>query len=196
VTGTTADVDMTDLAVTPAGELYTISRTSIYSVNRTTAKATKLALDPLTSSNVALTCLIDGTILAADADGNLREIDIANNRVISRGAYGGGFDTAGDLVVILDGTVFGISKSGPGSTLTSNVLITVDVANNGRATGVGPIGFESVFGVAYNNGRVLAFTKDGDIITIDPATGKGTRVKSTGEAFYGAGSSPLVPPVG
>jgi hypothetical protein len=109
------------------------------------------------------------------------------------GQYGTGFDTAGDLVSVADGTMFGISAKGPGSSKYSNVLLTVD-PKTGVATGVGPIGYDEVFGIAYSAGNVLAFTRGGEIIRIDPKTGAGTvaRIYPDRE-FFGAGTSPLVP---
>ncbi len=185
--------DMTDLAITPDGQIYTISRTSLYKVDRTTAKATVL-LSNISTSNVALTFQIDGTLLASDKNGLVRRIDPTNGMVTELGQYGMGWDTAGDLVSVADGTMFGIAAMGPMSnTGMTNVLLKVDPAT-GTATGVGPIGYTGVFGTAFSNGRVIAFTKDGLIIRIDPATGAGTLVKThMGKVFYGAGTSPLVP---
>jgi len=185
--------DMTDLAITPDGQIYTISRTSLYKVDRQTAKAT-LLLSNISTSNVALTFLVDGTLIASDKAGLVRRIDPTNGMVTELGSYGSGFDTAGDLVVVSDGTMFGISSVGPLSMSgATNVLLKVN-PQTGVATGVGPIGFVGVFGIAYSNGRVLAFTNTGQIIRIDPTSGTGTLVKThAGKIFYGAGTSPLVP---
>jgi hypothetical protein len=185
--------DMTDLAVTPDGQIYTISRTSMYTVDRNTGQAT-LLLSNISTSNVALTFQIDGTLLASDKDGLVRRINPTNGMVTELGQYGQGWDTAGDLVSVSDGTMFGIAANGPMSSLgMSNVLLKVD-PTSGVATGVGPIGYTGVFGTAYSNGRVLAFTRDGQIVQIDPTTGQGTLVMThTGKDFWGAGTSPLVP---
>jgi hypothetical protein len=120
-------------------------------------------------------------------------IDPTSGKVTELGTYGSGFDTAGDLVAVSDGTMFGISAKGPGSSTTSNVLIKVDT-KSAKGTGVGPIGFDNVFGIAYAGGRVLAFNTAGQIVRIDPKTGQGTLVAThTGVKFWGAGTSPLVP---
>lgn len=183
---------MTDLAVTPDGSIYTISTTSLYSVDSSTAKAT-LLMSNITSSNVALTFQTDGTLLASDKSGTVRVIDPVAKTVHDIGTYGSGFNTAGDLVAVSNGTLFGISETGPGSSSTSNVLLLVD-PTSGKATGVGGIGYDQVFGLAYAGGRVLAFTGTGDIIAIDHTTGQGTLVRSyPSKSWYGAGTSPLVP---
>jgi hypothetical protein len=182
---------MTDLAVTPNGEVYGISMTSLYRIERSAARAT-VVFDKISQENVALTFQTDGTLLMADKPGSVRVINPTSGAISDVGIYGGGFNTAGDLVAVADGTMYGISESGPGSSVGSNVLITVD--GQGRATPVGGIGFDEVWGLAYAGGRVLAFTSRGEIISIDRATGKGTLVRSfQGVRFYGAGTSPLMP---
>jgi hypothetical protein len=188
---------MTDLAVTPDGNVYTISKTALYKVNATTGAATQLFAG-IATSNVALTFLNNGTLLAADQAGGVRVIDPVTGDVQELGTYGAGYDTAGDLVAIADGTMFGVSTKAPGiATTKKNVLIKVNVtATTAPATTVGGIGYDGVFGVAYAGGRVLAFTSGGLIISIDPSTGKGTQVadhSAQNIKFYGAGTSPLVP---
>ena len=43
------------------------------------------------------------------------------------------------------------------------------------------------------NGKVRVFTKTGQIIEVDPATGAGTIKADTVIEFWGAGVTPLVP---
>jgi hypothetical protein len=184
--------DMTDLAVTPDGNVYTISRTSLYKVDSSTGTATQI-VSGIASSNVALTFQNDGTLLASDQSGAVRVIDPTTGKVTELGTYGTGYDTAGDLVAIADGTMYGVSTMAPSLGNSTNVLIKVNTSTAKAAT-VGKIGYTGVFGVAYAGGRVLAFTSTGQIIRIDPATGTGTLVKThAGIKFYGAGTSPLVP---
>jgi len=184
--------DMTDLAVTPDGNVYTISRTSLYKVDTNTGAATQLFAG-IASSNVALTFRDDGTLVAADQAGAVRIIDPSSGNVTELGTYGTGYDTAGDLVAIADGTMYGVSTKAPSLGSNTNILIKVNTAT-AKATSVGKIGYTGVYGVAYAGGRVLAFTSTGQIIRIDPSTGIGTLVKThSGLKFYGAGTSPLVP---
>ena len=186
------DKAMTDIAVALDGTLYGVSMTSLYTIDRKTGLATMKQAN-VSSTNVALTFQTDGTLLASDTTGAVRTIDPVSGTIVEIGTYGAGFDTAGDLVAVADGTMFGISSKGPGTTKTSNVLLTVD-PKTGVAQGVGPIGYDEVFGIAYSRGNVLAFTRAGEIIKIDPKTGAGTVVRVyPKEEFFGAGTSPLVP---
>jgi streptogramin lyase len=183
---------MTDLAVTPDGNVYTISRTAFYHVDTATGAATQLFAG-IASSNVALTFNADGTLLAADQAGAVRRIDPTNGNITELGTYGIGYDTAGDLVAIADGTLFGVSTKAPSLGSTTNVLIKVSTAT-AQASTVGKIGYQGVYGVAYSGGRVLAFTTKGEIVSIDPTTGSGTLVKThPGIVFWGAGTTPLMP---
>jgi len=185
--------NITDLAVTPEGDLYGISGTALYRIDRGNANATKVA-DVMGDLNVGLTFLRDGTLLATDKSGAVREINTSTGVANEIGVFGGGFATAGDLVAVADGTMYAISDEGPnGNEATNNLLLTVNTAT-GAATSVGTgIGYGEVFGTAYANGKVYAFTTAGEIIEIDRSTGVGTPVKTYPSiAFWGAGVTPLV----
>jgi hypothetical protein len=184
---------MTDIAMTPDGNLYTISSTSLYSVNRTTGAATLLMKVP-GSLNNALTFLPDNRLLAADAGGTLKVIDPTLGTVTNIGLYGNGYGSSGDLVAVGNGIMFGASPTGAGgvSAASSNILITVNTST-GAATPVGPTGFANVFGIAYYGSRVIAFTGAGQILELDPVTGAGTLLATHNHAYYGGTTSPLVP---
>lgn len=183
---------ITDLAVTPDGTIYGISNTKLYRVDPS-GQAIFVA-DVAGVSNVALTFLPDGTLLASDASGGVRSIDPATGAVIEIGAFGGGYATAGDLVAVADGTMYAISDQGLPDAFTNNILLTVD-PSTGVASPVGQIGYGRTFGAAYTNGHVYAFTSIGEIIEIDPMTGAGTPVRTHALEFWGAAVTPLVPPI-
>jgi hypothetical protein len=193
----TGDDLITDLAVGPDGTVYAISKTMLYTVNPGSGAATTVATlssGPV-AGNVGLTFLPDGQMLATDKSGGVRRIDPANGQVTEVGAFGGGFATAGDLVAVDDGTMYAISDEGPvGDEFTNNWLLTVNTAT-GAASPVGQIGFGQVFGAAFIGGKVLAFTKTGQVVEIDPQTGAGTLKSTQAIEFWGAGVTPLVPGV-
>jgi hypothetical protein len=184
--------EITDIAVTPNGELYAISFSALYHVDRTTAAATFIATVAGSSDN-GLTFLSDGTLLAADGAGEVARIDPASGAVTAVGQFGNGLSSSGDLVAV-GGIMYGISATGAGGADASanNVLLRVDVAT-GAATVVGPIGFGQVWGLAYVHARVIGFNTSGQIIEIDPATGAGTLLATRSVQFWGAGMSPGVP---
>ncbi|MCP4449182.1 MAG: hypothetical protein GY811_28200 [Myxococcales bacterium] len=182
---------MTDLAVTPDGEIYTLSSSALYSVNRDTAKATKVA-DVTGTSNVGMTFRIDGTLLATDKDGAVRTIDPQTGQVTELGEFGSGYATAGDLVGIADGRMFAISDTGPsGNEDVNNVLITINPGTGEFLESIGQIGWGRVFGSGVANNRIYAFTDEGYVIEINPSNGVGTeRAYHENVSFWGAGVTP------
>lgn len=189
--GLDASQPMTDLAITPDGNVYGITSDTLYAVDRGTGVATFIA-DVQSDTNVGMTFLNDGTLLATDESGGVRKINPVTGEVTEIGEFGNMFATAGDLVAVADGTMFAISDQGPnGDEQDNNVLLTVDTAS-GSATGVGQIGYGKVFGCAVANNAVYAFTEAGEVIEIDPNTGSGQLVRTHDVLFWGAGVTPLV----
>ena len=182
---------MLDLAITPDGEIYTLSRDALFKVDRNTAQATKIG-DVAGDFNVGMTFLIDGTLLATDANGGVRKIDPQTGAVTELGSFGSGYATAGDLVGIADGRMFAISDMGPnGDEETNNVLITINPDTGVFVESIGQIGFGRVFGSAVANNKVYAFTDEGYVIEINPSTGVGTeRAFFENVSFWGAGVTP------
>ena len=183
---------MTDIAVTPDGRLYGISFSALYSINKTTARATLIASVPGASNN-GLTFLPDGNLLASDSTGERKRINPTTGAVTGIGNFGQSLSSAGDLVAIANGTMYGVSSTsaGGGGASGNNVLLRIDTGT-GRAVVVGPIGFGSVWGLAYVGARVIGFTTAGQIIEINPQTGAGTLLATRSVVWWGAGMSPLV----
>ncbi len=184
-----ADKSMIDIAVTPNGEIYTVSFEAVYQIDAETGAASYRA--DVTYGNVGMTFLPDGTLLAADDAGGVRVIDPVTGGVTELGSFGNGYALAGDLVAVANGTMYGIADEGPaGTEATDNVLLRVNT-DTGAATAIGPIGYQGVYGIAVANEQVYAFTDDGQIIEIDPGTGVGTLVASyPDKSFWGAGVTP------
>jgi hypothetical protein len=98
------------------------------------------------------------------------------------------------------GTAYRLSDTS-GGTMNNNLLIKIDPAT-GKTTEIGSTGYKNLFGVSYALGQVFGFTHDqsGDVVTIDPKTGKGTlfgTFKDGGNpiSFAGAAVDPNVAPV-
>jgi len=193
--------DINDLAVTPDNKVYALSQTALYEVDRKTAQITKLTDVETSSSNVALTFEVSGTLLAADKDGNLRRIDPKTGEITEIGSYGEGFGAGGDLVGVANGTVYGVNDFGEKK--WDNYLVKVDPAT-GKATEVGAIGFHHVWGLCYWRGTIYGLTRGnsdpdptknapGQLIAIDPELGYGTLVESYPYEFWGGAVIPLAP---
>lgn len=179
---------MTDLAVTPDGQLYSVSNNNLYKIDPLSARVTWVAYVPGTV-NVALTFDVDGTLLASDKAGSFRRIDPNTGAVTEVGAYGAGLGSSGDLVAIKDGTLYGVNDV---EAKGNNTLLKVDPVS-GEASVVGPIGFRMVWGLSFWGGTLYGFTRLGHFISIDPQTAKGTLIHSFSAEFWGAAVTPKAP---
>jgi hypothetical protein len=198
---------ITDLAVAPDDTIFVISRTNLYQADPGDGHVTLVG--PITNCGnfgVALTFTPDGNLYSADYSGAFCRIDwtVTPPKVSLVGMLGGGLAVAGDLVAVADGTMFATAyKPADTSTNSNNYLVTIDPATGAVTQTLGQTGFPTLFGVAFELGQVFGFTHDGsgDVITIDPKTGKGTlynRFKdpTTGKGipFAGAGVNSMVAP--
>mgnify|MGYP000971962656 CR=1 FL=1 len=209
--GKMAEDVVTDIAVAPDNTIYGISHEYLYRVDAKDAHVTSIgAVTQCGQDNVALTTTPDGTLYAADFKGAFCKIDITTRPPTVKvvGMLGGNLAVSGDLVAVKDGTIFATAYNlNNGATQMNNTLIKIDPAT-GRATQtIGATGFPRLYGAAFDQGVVFGFTHDGsgDVITIDPKTGKGSLYKTftdpmtnMGISFAGAGVNSMVqaPPPG
>jgi hypothetical protein len=206
---------MTDLAVAPAGTIYTISRTNLYTADPNDGHVTLVG--PVTAcgqSAVALTFDASGKLFAADFQGAFCAIDLTTSppTVSALGTLGQGLAIAGDLVAVSDGTMYGtaykLADGANGPSALDNYLVTIDPTNGSVTRVVGQSGFPKLLGIAYDaastQGRVIGFTHDGSgrVTTIDPTTGVGTLFGTFNDPttsmpimFAGAGVNAMVPPM-
>ncbi len=204
----TNERSVNDIAVTPDGKLYAVSKTTLYQVDPFTAKLTKVTVvkdknDKSPPPNVSLTFEKSGVLLASDMAGSLLRIHYKGSKmgqVENIGHYGSGLGSSGDLVAIQDGTLFGVSHKGGGASSTDNLLLRIN-PSTGKATPVGKIGHGYVWGLAYWAGIIYGFTSEknpegGKLLKIDPKTGKGTLMNEYpyySTQFWGAAVTPMAP---
>jgi hypothetical protein len=209
--GGKADV-IQDLAITPDNKIYVVSKTTLYTADPKDGHVTPVgavgSLKACGTDNVALTTTPDGKLYSADYSGSFCEIDVTVNppaiKVI--GQLGSGMAISGDIVGLGDGSIYGTAylladKSNMGTQI-NNVLIKLDPKTGAMTQNIGPTGYPKLFGVAFDSNLVYGFTHDGtgDVVIIDPKTGKGTLFNSfkdsggMGIRFGGAGVNSTVPP--
>ncbi len=217
-TGKTAGPDVIqDLAVTPDNTIYVISKTTLYTADPKDGHVTVVGgsanvglLGACGMDNVALTTTPDGKLYSADYQtGSFCEIDPTKSPpgVTKIGTLGSNLAISGDIVGLGDGSIYGtaynLSDPSTSGTSINNVLVKLDPTTGSMQMNLGATGFPKLFGVALANDQFFGFTHDGsgDVITIDPKTGKGTLFNTftdpmTGKGipFAGAGVSSLVPP--
>jgi hypothetical protein len=160
-----AGVLLTDIAFDPAGNLWGVSFTNLYTVNRTTGVATNRGPLGVNGMN-ALVFASNGTLYGASSTStNLYSINTTTGAATSLGSTG--FVSAGDLA--FHGGNLYLSSS-------TSQLVRVDIANPASSAAVGPIGFADVFGLATADNNVLYGATGNQVISVDPATGQGTSV--------------------
>jgi len=188
---------MTDIALDRKGKMTGISFNSVYSVDPKTAACTYLAPLQTPSGIASFNGLSYIAVQAADTtealmasagDGTLYEIDPATGQSKKVGAFGGGLGSSGDLVSV-KGLTLATVKQGFGLT---DWLARVNPLT-GQAVPIGDTGFSDVWGLGFWKDKVYGFTEGGQLIVIDPKTGKGTQASSSSAAWWGAGVTTSAP---
>jgi hypothetical protein len=183
------NVFLTDIAFDPTGNLWGISFSALYSVDKTTGSASLVgSLGSFAGTANALVFAADGTLYMAGS--SLYTVNTSTGSSTLVGAIG--FQSAGDLAFV-GGDLF--------MAASNNHLIEVDTAT-GAGTDIGNIGVASVFGLAsadnvtlYGMAGQTVFTIDtttaaaGAPVTFNPALGF-----AAGSAFQTESGAPLPEP--
>jgi outer membrane protein assembly factor BamB len=115
----------------------------------------------------------DGTIYASGG-GQLAWIDPVSGAGHVVGPFGGGLTSSGDLAFDANGNLYGALDSSSGS-----VLAKINRAN-GTAQQIGPIGVANVWGLAIHCCMFFGCTAQGELISINAATGHGAVIGKNG----------------
>jgi hypothetical protein len=158
-------VVMTDIGFDPAGNLFGMSFTNLYSINKTTAAPTLIGAHGISGGN-ALVFGTDGTLYGAGATTNLYTINPTTGASTLVGNMGA--SSAGDLAF-----------NGGNFYLASSQLVRVNPVT-GAGVVVGPFGFPSVFGLATAGNAVMYGISGTQIFSVNTATGAGTLVSNYG----------------
>jgi hypothetical protein len=191
---------MTDLGIDQNGMLVGVSFSSVYSVDVNTGHATLLSSGSLLQQFNGLSFVpaaavgqtgADVLIGTNNANGSVYRVNPTTGVTSVIGSMGGAFTSSGDVVSV-DG--FGTVQTVPGA--SHDVLVRL-ADNTFTATPIGTnTGFDKIYGLGFWKGKVFGFTYTGQIITIDPTTGVGTQVASSGLSWNGAAvttTAPIIP---
>jgi len=186
---------LTDIAFDKSGNLFGISFSQLFSIDKTTAAATLIGSF---GNGIILNSLVfgaDNTLYAANT--GLYRLNTANGFAspITNGSVNTvPYNSSGDLAFVA-GNLFLSSSVGNDS------LVKVDTAS-GVGSAVGSIGYANVFGLTSNDNINLFGTAGTEIIKISTSTGLGTAVlnyagkglsAANGSAFFAeAGARPPV----
>jgi len=189
---------MTDIAIDKNGQMIGVSFSRVYRVDPTNAACVLLSsslggtFNGLSFVPAAMLGMTGDDVLVGteNNDGKVFKIDPMTGATTQVGNMGGSFVSSGDLVAV-EG--FGTVQTVTGS--SSDVLATLAPQTFAANAVGGGTGFGMIWGVAFWKNKIYGFTETGDFILIDPTTGTGTRVTSTGQAWWGAAVTTLAPVV-
>ena len=186
---------MFDIAFSASGQLFGIDGTSLYSINSSTASATRIGSTGNTSNINSLVFGSDGSLYGAS--NGLYKINTSSGAGSQiSGNFSGGTNSSGDLAFVA-GQLY---LSTLGASFDRLAKLNTSTGVN---TDVGSIGFASVFGMASSNGADLYGFSENRVLTINAATGAGTLLSAAsgvslgsvyGSAFFSE-AAPVIPPV-
>ncbi len=169
---------ITDLALAPDRSLYGVGANQLFGIDARTGAATPIV--PVMGDFTALDAAPDGTLYGGAGD-RLVAIDPATGAVSTAGQYPPGLEASGDIAA------YGNELLASARAMFNGVdsLVAFDIAA-GTSRVVGSTNFRCVYGLAAFGTTLYGLTCEGQIITIDAATGAGTQIAGTSVSFYGA----------
>lgn len=173
-------VSLTDIALHPDRTLYAIGSTGLYRLDPDTAAAEMVL--PLPLPFASLDATQDGQLFAAAAN-MLYRIDLAAGAAVPVAEFPAGLESSGDLAV-LEGRLMATARRDMST--TDDTLVELHTDRSAPPTVVGQIGSGCVWGLAAFGPSLYGFTCMGEVLRIDPSTGRGTALALTGNRFYGA----------
>lgn len=164
-------VQMTDIAFDPDGNLFGVSFSDVYSINKNTAQVSLIGAHGIAGGN-ALLFGSDGTLYAAGAD-TTNLFTVNPNTGESAVEFDMGFQSAGDLAFNSGRFFLAARLAG------DDALVEIDLGVP-SATSIGSFGFDTVFGLATGSDGVLYALSGTNVLTVDIGTGAATVHQSFG----------------
>lgn len=182
-TATGGTVVLTDVALSPSGELFACRLGGLYTVDPATAFLTEIGTFNH-SGMVGLAFDESGTLYGSTNSGELVTVNTATGASTLVGSFGPGIIGDGDLAFTDSGQLWGsMYQSG------ESVMATIDLAT-GAATVVGPTGERHIWALVFEEGTLFGFANNpgsNTLVSIDETDGSVTELRSTGVIVGGAG---------
>lgn len=166
-----------DIAFASDGKLYGSDAYHLYLIDTTNGSTTLVGAFGTFINGLTF---VDDTLYGSGGTG-LYAINLSSGQAHILGSTG--YGSSGDLQWF--GGALYLTVTGD----STDLLLRVDPAT-GNAVLIGDTGFYSVFGLAAGTTDLFALTGGGDLLKMDPATGAGTRLGSSGGSVFGATSMP------
>lgn len=170
---------MTDIAISLDGIMYGGSFEALYRINPSTGECTFVAT--LNDTMTGLTFVSDGRLVGAgDA---VSFVDTRTGRLTTL-VPTGEYSTSGDIIGLPDGMLYWTVTGG-------DQLVQVD-PDSGDTRRRGTIGVSAIYGLGYAYGELYGFTSAGEIVTIDPTTGRPGSTDTLAGRWWGATTNPVL----
>ena len=193
---------MNDLAVDADGTLVGNTQDALFRIDASTAACSLISTLP-DGNFVGLTYLPAGVIpgttgevlVGGASNGTYWRIDATTGRSTRLGQLRRGSTTyalSGDIVSIVGPGTFATVRAPNASSNSTDQLARVNPAT-GELTIIGSTNFDRIFGLAYWRNTLYGFTRDGEFISMNITTGRGTLVSMPVPQFYGAGVTTIAP---
>jgi hypothetical protein len=193
-------MSLTDLAIDKSDHMVGVTLNKLYTIDPTTGACTLVkqltGANGYTSLSYVPSNLNDPNsadiLVTANDQGDVFQIDATSGVATKIGSYG----TAGAGKVISSGDLIGVRGLGIYATVdvgtTVNDYLAMIDPTTWTATPIGTgTGFDHIFGLGFWAGTIYGFVDagagTGKIIRIDPNTGVGTEINSSGIQWFGAG---------
>lgn len=179
---------MVDIAIDRFGTLYGGSGASrddkrVYLIDPNTAFCQPLFIVDDNLNGMAF----DGRGRLIAAGDTLRVLDTSDGaRVLTFENAGSQFTTSGDVVGLPDGNIYW-TVTGDGN---ADRLVRLDPIS-GATQLLGTLTRDNLFGLGYANGELFGFTSSGEVVVINPSTGRVTAERSLPGSWYGATTNPV-----
>ena len=175
---------ITDIAETSDGRLFGVSFDTLFLIDPASAALSKVG--PLNAGGEnpwvnGLTVAPDGTLYASGG-GELYRVDPNSAAVERVGPFGPNISSSGDIVWGPLGAIF---MSDFEFQTQTDTLVSLNPLT-AEATPVGAIGFSSVYGLSFNGLFLFGLTATGEILQLDPSSGKATVLHDFDLSWWGA----------
>jgi hypothetical protein len=202
------DDDVTDIAVDKNGAMVAITDTTLYSVDVTSAAGTQVKtlssdIEDFTGLGYVPNPTDDASdlLVTASADGDVYSINPTTGAGLKIGNYG----KSGSKQIASSGDIFGVRNFGTYATVkvgssTNDYLAKIDTTGaSGPAWAAilptSDTGFQNIYGVGFWAGTIYGFDDAGDVLSIDPTSGKATKMDNNSIVWWGAGVTTNAPTV-
>lgn len=188
-----------DIAIDKDSKIIGTTSSGLYWIDKTNAKCTLIASGSYPNS---LSFVPAGTLdanaeaLVGYQGSNYIRINTTTGQITQIGAIGSGYTSSGDIVSVQNGGTY-LTVKGNGC---GDCLLQVDPKTGAMVKYWGPVGYGSVFGIAYWAGSVYGFTDAGQLFEMAFINGQLVSSgeimipgKPNGLSFWGAGSTTIAP---